>query len=169
MVDRFRRYWAYMIGQTEKYNQDKHSLTFWTFVATLTLNAVIPVFNRTLWLMILYYQTEFGCKPTSSLEDTTEIVIFWLYMPSLWPWHWIQWTNLFARHPDLWCCITVLGLVTKCSVVQKISSGQIFNDILNLHCDLDFERSNPVFLQHTPAYNAVLKKKTSLAANGPAV
>ena len=30
----------------------------------------------TLWLMMLYYHTNFGKKPTSSLEDTTEIVIF---------------------------------------------------------------------------------------------
>ena len=30
----------------------------------------------TLQLMMLYYQTKFGCKPTSSLEDKTEIVIF---------------------------------------------------------------------------------------------
>ena len=26
--------------------------------------------------MMLYYQTKFGCKQTSSLEDTTETVIF---------------------------------------------------------------------------------------------
>ena len=31
--------------------------------------------------MMLYYQTKFGCKPTSSLEDATEMIIFWLYKP----------------------------------------------------------------------------------------
>ena len=32
---------------------------------------------------MLYYQTKFGCKQASSLEDITEIVIFGLYKPSL--------------------------------------------------------------------------------------
>ena len=119
-----------------KYRPDKHSLTFRTFVVTLTLNTVIPFFHRTLRLMMLYYQTKFRCKPTSCLEDTADIVIFWLYKPSLWPWHWTQWTNFSAWHFNLWCCITVPGLETKCSVVQKISSGQSFTNILNLRCDL---------------------------------
>ena len=44
----------------------------------------------------------------------------------------------------------------KCFVVHKISLGQIFTDILNLHCDLDLERSNPILPQDTLAYNAVL-------------
>ena len=66
---------------------------------------VIPFFHKTLRLMMLYYQTKFGCKPTSDLEATTEIVIFWLYKPSLWPWNWTQWTNFSAWHSGLWCCI----------------------------------------------------------------
>ena len=61
-----------------KYHLDKHSLTFWTFAVTLALNAVISFFHKTLRLMMLYYLTNFGCKPTSSLEDTTVKVIFWL-------------------------------------------------------------------------------------------
>ena len=59
-----------------------------TFGVTLTLSAVIQFFRRTLWLKMLYYQAELGCNRTSSLEDIVEIVIFWLYKPSLWPWHW---------------------------------------------------------------------------------
>ena len=55
--DRFRRY-----------HPDKHSQTFLTFAVTLTLNAVIKFSHKTLWLMMLYYQTKFGCKWTSSLE-----------------------------------------------------------------------------------------------------
>ena len=106
-------------------------------------------FHRTLRLMILYYKTKFGWKPTSSLEDTTEIVIFWLYKPSLWPWHWTKWTNISPCHFCLWCPITIPGLVTKCSVAQKISSGQPFNNILNLRCDLDLERSNRIIPQDT--------------------
>ena len=79
-----------------EHRPDKHSLTFWTFVLTLNLNTVIPFF------MMLYYQTKFRCKPTSCLEDTTDIVIFWLYKPSLSPWHWTQWTNFSAWHFNLW-------------------------------------------------------------------
>ena len=121
---------------------------------TLTLHGVIPFFHRTLWLMMQYYQTKFGCKWTSSLEDIVKMVIFWLHKPSLLPWHWTQWTNFSAWHSGLWCCITIPGLVTKCSVVQKISSGQTFTNILNLHCALDLKCSNPIFPQDTQAYDA---------------
>ena len=62
----------------------------------------------------------------------------------------------FAWHSGSFCSITIPSLVTKCFVVHKISSGQIFTDILNLRCDLDLERSNPIFLQDTPVYDAVL-------------
>ena len=55
---------------------DKHSRTFWTFTVTFTLNAVIQFFHRTLRLMMLCYQTKFGCKRTSSLEATVKRVIF---------------------------------------------------------------------------------------------
>ena len=44
----------------------------------------------------------------------------------------------------------------KMFCVHKISFGQIFTDILNLRCDLDLERSNPILQQDTLAYNAVL-------------
>ena len=50
------------------------------------------------------------------------------------------------------------GLVTKCSVIPKISSGQTFTDILNLCCDLDLKRSNLIFPQDTPAYDDVPSK-----------
>ena len=111
----------------------------------LDLECSNPSFHRTLWLMMLYYQTVFGCKPTSSLEDTTEIVKFWLiYKPSLWPWHWRQWTHLSAWHSGSWCCMTLPSLVTECSVVQKISEQTITN-ILDLHCNPDLKCSNPFF------------------------
>ena len=49
----------------------------------LDLERSNPIFHRTLWLMMLYYHTKFGGKLISILEDTTEIVIFCLYKPSL--------------------------------------------------------------------------------------
>ena len=140
-----------------KYHPDKHSLTFWTFAVTLTLKAVIPFFHRMLWLAMLDYQTKSGSKPTSSSEDTTEIVVFWLYKPLLWPWPWTQRTYFSACHSGLWCCTTTPGLVTKCSVLQKISSKQTFINILNLRCDLDLERSKYVFPHGIKASDAVLQ------------
>ena len=123
---------------------------------TLTLNAIIQFFHRTLQLMTLYYQTKFDCKHTSSLEDIVEIVIHWLYKPMLWPWHWRQWTNFSAWNSISWCSISKPSLVTKCSVVQKNSSGQTFTNILNLHCDIDLERSNPIFPQDILASDGVM-------------
>ena len=159
MVGWFRRYWADTIGNMEKISSGQTFTDILNFAETLTLNAELAFFNRTLWLMMLYHQTKFGCKLTSSLEDTSEIVIFWLHKPLLWPWLWTHWTNFSAWYSGLWCCTTIPGLVTKCSVVQKISSRQTFTDILNLHCDLGLERSNPIFLQNTPVYDAALSNQ----------
>ena len=139
-----------------KYHQDKQSLLFRTFTVTLTVNTEIALFNRTLEIMMLYYQTKFGCKPTSRLEDTTQIVMFWLDKPSLWPWHWTQWANFFAWHFGLWFCMTIPGFVTKCSVAQKISSRETFTNILNRCSDHDLEWSNAICPHDTLTYDAVL-------------
>ena len=90
-----------------------------------------------------------------------DIVIFWLCKPALWPWHWRQWTKFFAWPSGSWCCITIPSLVTKWSVVQKISS-KTFTDICNFAvtcCDLDFECRNLFFPQDTSAYDAVLSNQ----------
>ena len=50
-------------------------------------------------------------------------------------------------------------------MVQKISSKRTFTDILNHHCDLDLEHSNPIFPQDTPAYNAVRSNQIWLQTN----
>ena len=47
----------------------------------------------------------------------------------------------------------------------KELSGQTFTDILNLPCDLDLECSNPIFLQDTSAYDAVLANQVWLQIN----
>ena len=80
--------WKQNVLWFRKYRTDKHSLTFSTFVVTLTLNEVILFFNRTLRLMMLYYTTTFGCRRASSFEDIVEMVIFWLFKPLLWSWPW---------------------------------------------------------------------------------
>ena len=116
-------------------------------------------FHRKLWLLMMYHQTKFGCQEINSSNNMVERVIFWLYKPSLWPWHWAQWANFSAWHFGLWCCITIPGLATKWSVVQQISSGQTFTNNLNRRCDLHLEGSNPIFAQNIPAYDAVLSNQ----------
>ena len=70
-------------------------------------------------------------------------------------------SNQFLFRVTLWLILqhhhTMFG--NKMFVVNKISSGQIFTDILNLRCDLDLEHSNPIFPQDTLAYNTVLQSK----------
>ena len=134
----------------------------------LILNAVIQFFYRTLWLMMQYYQTRDTRAYDAVLSNQVWLqtdqqfrryirnYILTIYKPLQWLWHWTQWTNISAWHSGLWCCITILGLVTKCPAVQKVLSRQTFTNILNLHCDLDLERSNPIFPQDTPAYDVVL-------------
>ena len=70
--------------------------------------------------------------------------------------------KFFCIHSFSWCCMTIPGLVTKFSVVQKISSRQIFTNILNFRCDLDLERSNPIFPQDTSSCGAVLSNQVYL-------
>ena len=131
----------------------------------LTLNAAIPflsldtpaydaVLSNQVWL-----QTDQQLRRYSKNGN----IFFILYKPSLWPWHLTQRTIFFsARHSGLWGCITVPGLVTKCSVVQKISSGQTFAYIIKLRCDLDLQRSNPIFPQGPPVCDAVLTNQVWL-------
>ena len=82
IFERFRRYRADTIRHMVKISSGQ------TFTNILNLpcdrvlehsNPILP-HDMTIWLMMLYYQTKFGCKATSSLadtsEDTTEIVVF---------------------------------------------------------------------------------------------
>ena len=108
-----------------KYHRGKHSLTFWTFSVTLTLNSWFNFFHRALRLMMLYYQAKFGCKWANNLEDKSETAIFWLYKPLLWPWPWKKWMSLtcLTLHLMIWYT-TIPSLVKNSWAVQEISSGQ---------------------------------------------
>ena len=139
--------------------EDVIETNIWPFSVTLTLNAVIHFFHRTLWLLMVYHQTKFGCQGTNSSENIIERVIFWLYEPLTLK---MATTTKCPHDSGSWCCITIPTLVTKCFVIQKILSRQTFTDILNLLCDLDLDRSNPIFSQNTPAYDAVLSNQVWL-------
>ena len=54
----------------------KHSLAFFNFAVTLTLNTASQFLHKTFWLMIMYHQTKIGSKQISSSEDTVEAVMF---------------------------------------------------------------------------------------------
>ena len=74
-------------------------------------------------------------------------------------------TKVSSWHSGSWCCISIPNLVTKRSMIQKISSRQIFTDILNLRCDLGLECNNQIFQQDTLAYDAVLSNQVLLQTN----
>ena len=133
MVERIRRYWADTIRHTEKISLGQTFTDILNLCCDLDLEHSNPIFPQDTLAHDAVLWIKFGCKLTTSLEDTTEIVIFLLYKPSLRPWHWTQWASFSAWHSGLWCCLTTPGLVTKWSVVQKIS-GQTFTNILNLRC-----------------------------------
>ena len=70
----------------QKMSSEQTFTNFLTFAVTLTVDEVTQFLHKTLWLMMLYYQTKSSCKWTSRYSK--KIVIFWLYKPLLWPWHW---------------------------------------------------------------------------------
>ena len=78
-----------------KYHPDKHWLTFWAFTVTFTLNAVIPFFHRTFWLMMLYCQTKQDdiTPRCDHIEDSEPIFSAW--------------------HIDSWQYSTIPSLVKK--------------------------------------------------------
>ena len=90
-----------------------------------------PAYNRVL-------SNQVGFKGASNWEDSKNSHILIMKIVK-------QRTNFSTWHSGCCCCITVPSLVTKCSVVHKVSSGQTFIDIFNLHCDGDLEQSNPFF------------------------
>ena len=61
-----------------------------------------------------------------------------------------------AWHYGSWCCITMPSLVTKCSVVQKISSN------IHWHFELLLLPWNTILKQVTPTYDDVLSNQVWL-------
>ena len=61
--------------QFRRYSRNCHILIIGALAVTLTLKAVIQFFHRTLWLMMMYHQTKFGCQGINSSENIAERVI----------------------------------------------------------------------------------------------
>ena len=154
--------------QFRRHHLHEQSLTFWTFAVTLTLNAVISFFPQDTPVYDAVLSNQVWLQTDQQFRRYNKNSHILIIKALLWPWHWTQWTNFSVRHSGLQCCITIPGLATKCSVVQKISSEQTFTNILSLCCDLGLECSNAIFSTgHSGLWCCTIKP--SLVANGPAV
>ena len=67
---------------------------------SLTLKTATKFSHTTLWLIMMYYQTKFGCKGISSLEDRVDAIVVWLCKPKRWPWPWSQHITVIHGHSD---------------------------------------------------------------------
>ena len=110
--------------------------------------------------MMMYYQPKFACQGINSSEI---IVLKKSYSDHCD-------LDLEDSHTQKKFCMTLWVMIlhnhtrfgNKCFVVLKVSSRQTLTNILNLHCDLDLERCNPIFPQNTQAYDAVLSNQGKL-------
>ena len=94
--------------------------------ARKTFHGVLPC------LVMMYHQTNLACKSFIISEDLSETIvaltlnlwpiqvnIHWSSEPPLWPWPWIQQSNLFTRQSSLWTWTVKLSWPPKKSVVQN--------------------------------------------------
>ena len=72
-------------------------------IVALTLN-IAKYFWMLLWLMMMHHHTKFDWSEILSRQN-----IHWSSEPSLWPWPWIQQSNLFTRYSSLWTCTVKLS------------------------------------------------------------
>ena len=162
MVERLRRYWADTIGHTQQISSGQTFTDILNHRCDLDLEHSNSIFQQDILAYGAVLWNQAWLQTDQQFRRYNGNITWWLYKPSLLLRHWTLWTSFSAWNFGLWCCITIPGLITKCSVVQKISSGQIFINILNLCCDLDLECNNPIFPQHTLAYDAIVSKQVWL-------
>ena len=141
MVERFRRYWADMIGRMEKLSSAQTFTDNLNLPCDLELERSNPIFPQ--------------ATPAYDAVLSDQV---WLQTD--------QQFRSYNRNSHILIMLTLLhkhtSLVTKCSLVQKMLSRQTFTNILNLHCGLDLECNNPIFPQDTPAYDGVLSNQVWL-------
>ena len=61
--------WLPKNQQFRRYSSQSNNLIICALAVTLTLKAIIHIFHKTLWPMITYHRTKFGCQRISSSED----------------------------------------------------------------------------------------------------
>ena len=77
-------------------------------IVALTLNIAKWYFWMILWLMMMHHHTKFDRSEILSGQTFTEV-----QNRSLWPWPWIQQSNLFTRHSSLWKWTVKLSWLPK--------------------------------------------------------
>ena len=85
------------VRRFKRYHLDKHwhfDPSLWTWPWMQLSN----FFHRTLWLMMMYHQTKFGCQGMNSPEDIAERVIFFITWALAAIKYFITW------HSGSWCC-----------------------------------------------------------------
>ena len=93
-------------------------------------------------LVMMYHQTNLGCKSFSILEDLVETIVPLTLNIAKWCFCRILWLMMMHHH-------------TK-SDRSEILSGQTFTEVQNLQYDLHLEYSKATFSQDTPAYQHAL-------------
>ena len=96
-------------------------------------------------LVMMYHQTNLGCKSFSISEELAETIVALTLNIAKWYFWMILWLMMMHHH-------------TKFDR-SEILSGKTFIEIQNLHCDLDLEYSKATFSQDTPAYEQALSNK----------
>ena len=115
---------------------------------TLTLNTAIQFLHKTLWQMIMYYQTKFCSKRISNLEDTVQnshiLTIRALAV------------TLTLKIANAFFCRTLqLIMMHHNTEFDNKMFGGLENiiwiniDVLTLRCDLDLEGNNSLFFHKT--------------------
>ena len=111
------------------------------------MNTAIQFLHKTPWLMIMYYQTKFGSKKDQQFRRYSSycpILVIWTLAVTL--------TSEIANQSL--CMHSAHDGASQYQIWwQYVWPGEDIiwtnTDILALHCDLDFEYSNPFFFYKT--------------------
>ena len=130
------------IGMAKSGSGLVHSHPSHILYLTLCVKAWKSVHGVLPCLVMMYYQVNLGCKSFSVSEDLVEpIVALALYIA-----RWYFWMILW---------LMMMHHLAKCDR-SEILSWQIFIEVQNLYCDLDYKYTKATFSQDTPAYKYAL-------------
>ena len=163
---------AICLKSTQMIGHTKHTqklMDVLAFVVMLTLNTAIQSTYKTMVMIRMYHPTKFDCKRIRNSVNIKQnikksyfdhnfmspyILIIQACMMTLT----LKLANqLFSWHSGSKWFFTIPSLVTNGSVVQKISPGWTFIEILNHCCNFAFKHSNLILLLATPTYHCVLQ------------
>ena len=157
--------WLQTVQQFRIYHSNEHSLKFWTFCVTLTLNTTQQsnLFTRQSGLQ--WYATKLSLVAKGSavqqIQNRVHILITW---------------NLTLKTANQYVPITLHFMMMHQHIKfgnKRFSSSKdivrtTFTDTLRFCCDFDVEHSNPIFYR-TLHLTMMYHQSPSLAAKGSAV